>query len=549
MAPGKLRCAIYTRKSTDEGLDQDFNSLEAQRESCTAYVMSQTHEGWEALSTRYDDGGFSGGSLERPALQTLMKDIDKGLVDIVVVYKVDRLTRSLADFAKLVELFDRQNVSFVSVTQAFNTTNSMGRLTLNVLLSFAQFEREVTAERIRDKFRASKEKGMWMGGRPPLGYDVDKRKLVINEAEAEQVRGIYRRYLELRSVPALKKDLTTRDIRSKRWVTQKGKTGGGHVFTLGALYTLLQNLTYIGKIRHKDKVHQGQHQPILDQETWEEVQALLASNRHDTRTRKNAKAPSLLAGLIFHEDGSRFRPRQANKNGSHLHYYHHPTITLSAREVDGLVTSELVALLGDQAELCRIIGAEDTKKINDVGKKVVETIECLKAKPRRDLMLEMIEKIAIGEARITITLNLPGLRGLLAPSLAKPETNQATASPFIIERDYRLKPCQKGKKLIIRPKNDGDISEPDLSLVRIIARAHAWLEDLKAGASYKEIAVRNAIDQRLVARTVRFAFLAPDVTRAILTGREPQGLTSQGLIRIPHLPADWDAQRKLLAFA
>lgn len=549
MAPRKLRCAIYTRKSTDEGLDQDFNSLEAQRESCAAYILSQTHEGWEASGSRYDDGGFSGGSLERPALQALMKDIDKGLIDIVVVYKVDRLTRSLADFAKLVEVFDRQNVSFVSVTQAFNTTNSMGRLTLNVLLSFAQFEREVTAERIRDKFRASKEKGMWMGGRPPLGYDIDNRKLVINEAEAQQVRYIYRRYLEFRSVTALKKDLDARKARSKRWVTQKGKTGGGCSFTKGALYTLLQNPTYIGKIRHKDKIHEGQQEPILNRQTWDQAQALLASNRHDHRVKTNVKYPSLLAGLIFHEDGTPFRPRQTHSNGARLHYYRHPAVTLSAREVDDLVTGELITLLGGQAELCRLIGAEDPTTMSEVGIKAGELTEALKVRPRRDLVLELVEKMVIADARITINLNRPGLRKQLAPSLEKLNTTPETASPFTIERDYQLRHCQMGKRLIIRPSSESEVSEPDPSLVRVIARAHAWLEDLKAGASYKDIAARNEIDQRLVARTVRFAFLAPDITRAIFAGREPRGLTSQGLIRLPHLPTDWEAQRTILGFS
>lgn len=548
MASRKLRCAIYTRKSTDEGLDQDFNSLEAQRESCASYIKSQTHEGWEALSTRYDDGGFSGGSLERPALQSLMRDIDKGLVDIIVVYKVDRLTRSLADFAKLVEVFDRHNVSFVSVTQAFNTTNSMGRLTLNVLLSFAQFEREVTAERIRDKFRASKEKGMWMGGRPPLGYDVDRRKLIINETEAIEVRNMFERYLELRSVMALKEDLKAHRIRSKCWTTQKGKTTGGHAFTKGALYTILQNPIYIGKIRHKDKVHEGQHEALIDRETWDKVQTLLGSNRHDHRTRKNAKAPSLLAGLIFHEDGTPFRPRQTHSNGARRHYYLHPAMTLSAREIDGFVTNELIALLGRHAELCQIIDADDPNAINEVGVKAAECSEALTIRPRRDLVLEMVSKLSIADTKIAITLNRPGLRSLLAPSLKRRDAEQEEAPPLTITRAYQLKRCQHGKRLIIRQNDRNETSQPDLSLVKAIARAHAWFEDLKAGASYKDIAMRNGIDQRLIARTVRLAFLAPDITRAILSGSEPQGLTSQALIRISRLPADWNAQRALLGF-
>lgn len=270
------RCAIYTRKSTNEGLEQDFNSLDAQRASCAAYVQSQSLEGWQVIEQPYDDGGFSGGSMERPALNQLIADIERGHVDIVVVYKVDRLTRSLTDFAKLVDVFDKRAVSFISVTQSFNTTTSMGRLTLNVLLSFAQFEREVTAERIRDKFKASKEKGMWMGGRPPLGYDVRNRKLVNNDDEAETVREIFEQYVRIGSVSGLQKHLEKRNIRSNFWTTQKGVETGGKPFGRGALYTLLQNPIYIGRIRHKEQTFVGQHIGIICLALWEKAQCHLA---------------------------------------------------------------------------------------------------------------------------------------------------------------------------------------------------------------------------------------------------------------------------------
>ncbi|NIJ43380.1 DNA invertase Pin-like site-specific DNA recombinase [Parvibaculum indicum] len=548
MVARKFRCAIYTRKSTDEGLDQDFNSLEAQRESCAAYIMSQTHEGWEALPAHYDDGGYSGGTLERPALQSLMQDIGKGLIDIVVVYKVDRLTRSLADFAKLVELFDRHSVSFVSVTQAFNTTNSMGRLTLNVLLSFAQFEREVTAERIRDKFRASKEKGMWMGGKPPLGYDVDKRKLIINEGEAEQVRHIFDRYLELGSAMALMKDLDARGIHSKRWTTQKGRTIGGACFTRGVLYLLLQNPIYIGKIRHKDQIHEGLHASIIDMKTWGKVQDLLARNRHENRTRKNASAPSLLAGLLFHKDGTPFRPRQSQLQGRRLHYYRHPETTLPAPEIESIVTSELIALLGQQTELCRIIGADHPNLIELVGTTAAQHAAQLKAQPTREVVLNLIEKVTVEQSRIHITLNRQGMAELLGYADTSVVNEDAYSDPVVLTRRYQLKRVGRGKKLIIGAKNPNETAQPDASLLKSIARAHAWLEDLKAGLSYKEIGARDTIDERLVARTVRLAFLAPDITRDILNGREPEGLTSQGLIRLPKLPANWDEQREALGF-
>jgi DNA invertase Pin-like site-specific DNA recombinase len=277
----KVRCAIYTRKSTEEGLEQDFNSLDAQREACAAFITSQKHEGWVALPSHYDDGGYSGGTLDRPALQRLLNDIRGSKVDAVVVYKIDRLTRSLLDFAKIVEVFDAHNVSFVSITQAFNTATSMGRLTLNVLLSFAQFEREVTGERIRDKIAASKKKGMWMGGYPPLGYDVRDRKLAVNEAEADTVRSIFRCYRELGSVRLLKERLDAEGIVSKRRTAADGRPYGGRPFARGALYHMLQNRIYRGEIVHKHRAYPGQHPPIIDEDLWQEVQKTLAANRVD----------------------------------------------------------------------------------------------------------------------------------------------------------------------------------------------------------------------------------------------------------------------------
>ena len=317
----KLRCAIYTRKSTEEGLEQDFNSLDAQREACEAFIVSQKHEGWVALPTHYDDGGYSGGTLERPALQRLLADIRGSKVDVVVVYKIDRLTRSLLDFAKIVEVFDAHGVSFVSVTQAFNTATSMGRLTLNVLLSFAQFEREVTGERIRDKIAASKKKGMWMGGYPPLGYDVKDRKLVVNEAEAETVRYIFRRYQELRSVRLLKEHLDAAGIVSKRRTAPDGRPYGGKPIARGALYHMLQNRIYRGEIVHKDQAYPGEHDPIIDDDLWQEVQTTLATNRVDRGAGKGNRHLSLLAGLIYDAHGEPMTPSHAVKKGVRYRYY------------------------------------------------------------------------------------------------------------------------------------------------------------------------------------------------------------------------------------
>jgi site-specific DNA recombinase len=309
----KFRCAVYTRKSSEEGLEQEFNSLDAQREACEAYIVSQKHEGWTALAARYDDGAYSGGTMERPALQRLLEDIRARKIEVVVVYKVDRLTRSLADFAKIVEIFDAQGVSFVSVTQAFNTTSSMGRLTLNVLLSFAQFEREVTGERIRDKIAASKKKGMWMGGQPALGYDVRERKLVVNEPEAATVRAIFRRYLELGSVRALRDDLAVRGIVSKRRAAVDGSPYGGQRFSRGALYLMLKNPVYRGQIVHKDKTFPGEHSEIVDEELWLRVQNRLEEHRVERRDGDSAIEPSVLAGLVYDACSEPMTPTHAVK--------------------------------------------------------------------------------------------------------------------------------------------------------------------------------------------------------------------------------------------
>src|SRR5690348_5644680 len=318
---GTLRCAIYTRKSSEEGLEQEFNSLQAQREACEAFIDSQRHEGWVCLRAAYDDGGFSGATMARPALQQLLADLTAGRVDTIVVYKIDRLTRSLADFAKIVEILDTMGASFVSVTQQFNTTTSMGRLTLNVLLSFAQFEREVIGERIRDKIAASKKKGMWMGGVPPLGYRAQAGKLIIVESEAETVCFIFRRYAELGSVRLLKDELDARSIQSKLRTSASGRLRGGKPFSRGALYLMLQNRVYRGEIVHKEQSHPGEHTPIIDQPLWDAVQAWFAGNAAERNSSARHRQPSLLAGLLFDGDGNRMTPSHAVKKGTRYRYY------------------------------------------------------------------------------------------------------------------------------------------------------------------------------------------------------------------------------------
>ena len=318
---GTVRCAIYTRKSSEEGLEQEFNSLQAQREACEAFIASQRHEGWVCVRAGYDDGGFSGATMDRPALQRLLADIAAGRVDTIIVYKIDRLTRSLADFAKIVEVLDARGASFVSVTQQFNTTTSMGRLTLNILLSFAQFEREVIGERIRDKIAASKRKGMWMGGIPPLGYRAQDGKLFVIESEAEIVRMIFRRYAELGSVRLLKEELEARGIKSKSWTTASGRRVGGKPFSRGALYLMLQNRLYRGEIVHTGRSYPGEHTSIIDQPLWDAVQAQLATNTAERNSGTRTPQPSLLAGMLFDGDGNRMTPTHATKKGTRYRYY------------------------------------------------------------------------------------------------------------------------------------------------------------------------------------------------------------------------------------
>src|SRR5258705_620868 len=366
--PSRKRCAIYTRKSSEEGLEQEFNSLQAQSEACEAYIRSQRHEGWALVRTRYDDGGFSGGNMERPALQRLLADIQGGRIDIIVVYKVDRLTRSLADCAKIVEIFDAAGVSFVSVTQQFNTTTSMGRLTLNVLLSFAQFEREVTGERIREKIGASKQKGMWMGGWVPIGYDRKERTLTINETEAVTVRTIFDLFLKLKNVQLVQAELARLNLTTKPYATPRGRAVGGLSFARGHLYKILSNPLYIGEIEHKGVRYPGQHPSLIDSATWDAVQAQLAANHHENRARTNAKSKSLLAGLIYDNVGNRLVSSHATKNGKRYRYYvtsegtgrsvaaaKGPKLWLPAAMIDELVLTKLQGFLRDKAQISALL--------------------------------------------------------------------------------------------------------------------------------------------------------------------------------------------------
>lgn len=378
---GLVRCAIYTRKSTDEGLDQDFNSLDAQRESAEAYILSHKHEGWVCLPERYDDGGFTGGNMERPALKRLLTDIEAGEIDCVVVYKVDRLSRSLLDFARIMETFEKHGVSFVSVTQQFNTTNSMGRLTMNILLSFAQFEREIIAERTRDKMSAARRKGKWMGGGLVLGYDVAPRggRLIVNEEEAAQVRAIYELYLEHRSLIPVVRELDRRGWRNKRWITKKGNERGGAPFTKNTLFRLLTNVIYIGKVSYKGTIYPGEHDAIVDAKVWKRVQELLRRNGRNGGKEVRNKYGALLKGLLYCVpcNTAMVHTYTAKKNGRRYRYYvclnaqqrgwdACPTKSVNAHDLETFVVDHIRGLGSDGeivAETIRQVRGKSEKRM------------------------------------------------------------------------------------------------------------------------------------------------------------------------------------------
>jgi DNA invertase Pin-like site-specific DNA recombinase len=534
--PQTRRCAIYTRKSSEEGLEQDFNSLHAQREACEAFIKSQKSEGWRLVETAYDDGGISGGTMVRPGLQRLLADIAMRKIDVIVVYKVDRLTRSLADFAKMVEVFDAHGVSFVAVTQQFNTTSSMGRLTLNILLSFAQFEREVTGERIRDKIAASKRKGMWMGGNVPLGYDVKERKLLVNDAEADTVRDIFRRYLTLGGVRQLKEDLDRTGICSK---ARKGLPGTN--FSRGALYALLGNPIYIGEIRHKGICHLGQHEAIIDRHLWETVQQRLSDNgpERDGRQRKTESSP--LTGKLFDETDERLTPSHAIKNGRRYRYYvssalvtgtadQHPGWRIPAQEIERCVKDATRALLHDRSALAA--AARKSEIAADRLNFLFEAAERFDGDP-----IDLIEQVALRQDGITLTLLLARLTGDGMP-------NVTHHMPMTVKR--------RGVEMRLVVDGPGPASRKgDPILLKAIARARGWFDDLVTGraSSLTAVAMREGISNRYVSHLLPLAFLAPDIVEAISVGRHPVGLTVETLVKRIDLPLGWDEQKALLGFA
>src|SRR6266481_4724235 len=528
-----FRCAIYTRKSSEEGLEQDFNSLHAQRESCDAYIKSQRHEGWVPLPALYDDAGYSGGSTERPALKWLLADIQSHLIDVVVVYKVDRLTRSLADFAKIVEIFDAAGVSFVSVTQQFNTTTSMGRLTLNVLLSFAQFEREVTGERIRDKIAASKQKGMWMGGWVPIGYDRKDRTLTINDDEAKTVRTIFELFLKLKNVRRVQPELARLRLTTKPYPISTGKVLGGLPFSRGHIYRILSNPLYIGEIAHKDIRHAGQHPRIIDQEIWEAVGALIGSNRRQHRARSKAGYANLLAGLIYDEAGRRLVSSHTTKNGKRYLYYitsdgsgrkpapaGQAKSRLPAADVDAFVVSAIRTFLTDNTRLAKLLRAAHIRsaKLAKALQKAEATsreMETMPFRSRLELVTSLVARIDVLQASLRITFRIAGVVRYLSGG----ENLDHSREDDTVFIDFPVPTIlQNGavKLVVTLPSQKSE----DASLIAAIARGTCWFEELTSGkaSSISSIASRERVTDSFVSRLLRLSLLAPNIVEQALDG-------------------------------
>jgi site-specific DNA recombinase len=501
-----LRCAIYTRKSTEHGLEQEFNSLDAQREACEAYIKSQASQGWKVLPQQFDDPAYSGGNLERPALKKLLADIEAGKVDVVVVYKIDRLTRSLADFAKLVEAFDARSISFVAVTQQFNTTTSMGRLTLNVLLSFAQFERELSSERVRDKIAASRRKGKWTGGTVPLGYVAQDKKLTINKAEADIVRAIFRLYLELKSFSKLVAELDRRKIVTKRRDTKVAKYQGGIPFTYGPLAYFLKNRIYIGEVHHGSKWFEGEHEAILDRPTFERVQDLLKFNTNGRR-RKSSKSGALLQGKLYDDKGNLMGPSFSAKNAIRYRFY--VSTALRGRK--------------DKAGSIRRISAPEIEGMIENAARRYSREQGVSLGNWTD----RIERVVITKTSIRVTF----------------KRDDAIASSQAQTTDIPWTPKDTHQASVSSPPPDG---QPDQKLLQSIVRAHTWLNDLSNGryTSIEDLSEAAHLHPKVIRQGLRLAFLAPGVTDTILSGSQLSNLT---LAKIPkRLPLSWSAHAPLL---
>ncbi|MDD3150656.1 MAG: recombinase family protein [Candidatus Gastranaerophilales bacterium] len=541
-----IRCAIYTRKSSEEGLEQDFNSLDAQREACENYIKSQQHEGWIIVEKQYNDGGFSGGTLERPAIKELFKDIEAGKIDIVVVYKVDRLTRSLMDFSKIVELFDRQNASFVSITQHFNTTTSMGRLTLNILLSFAQFEREVTGERIRDKFAASKKKGMWMGGNVPIGYKCEERKLLLDSKHIKTVKTIFEKYLEFKTILKVKKYLDNSNIKSK----------AGNNFSKGNLYQILKNKIYIGLIHHKGNYYDGEHQGIIDKEVFEKVQRLIEQNRNNNKNCKYAKSASLLASKLFDDKNNRMMPSHSNKGKKRYRYYVSQTITqgkqnnlcsmdkIPAGEIEKFICSEIAYFLKQEENIQKYLNDISIIKQKEIFKKIKEL------KLSNIQIRSVLSRINLNKNNLKIFICEDGierfLESLINSKESLKEASANSAKTISIQKDIKIsRTARKGNALILN--GEKNIKNVDTILINAIAKSYRWNKMLKTGKvkSIKEIAkleTEYCLDH--IKKTIRLNILSPRIVESILKGTQAPELSLQKLYKLKTL--NWKEQEQLL---
>ncbi len=546
-----VRCAIYTRKSSDEGLDQAFNSLDAQREACAAYILSQASEGWVALPDIYDDGGLSGGTLDRPALQRLLSDVKAGRIDTIIVYKVDRLTRSLMDFSKLVEAFDNAGTSFVSVTQSFNTTTSMGRLTLNMLLSFAQFEREVTAERIRDKIAASKAKGMWMGGTPPIGYEPEGRSLKVVEDHAAIVRRVFDLYLELGNVRAVREQLVSEEVRSPvRVMTKTGKTYGGILLSRGQIYNLLNCPTYIGEVHHNGQVYPGLHKGVVDRNIWDRVQAMLADNLQGHRTGRSAATPSLLADKVVDAEGAQLISTHACKGKVRYRYYVSRDLQhgdgkagmrIPARELEAAVARRVAELFEDGLLLATT--AKLGVPVSDFGRFVERSSRIALKLAARDLVTvrRVIDGVRIHDGGIEIDCSTSVIAGLLD---VMPEDDAPTT--LTVTSDVRLTRSGLAMRLI---QGNGQAVAPqaDQGLIKLLVRARGWWAQLKSGeVDVKRLAGAEGVHASYISRVLRLAFLSPAMVDAILRGEVPPGIDVARLIASHAISPIWTEQRRAI---
>jgi DNA invertase Pin-like site-specific DNA recombinase len=540
-----LRCAVYTRKSTEDGLEQEFNSLHAQREACEAYILSQRHESWTLVPTAYDDGGFSGGNMERPGIKALMDEVDAGRVDVIVVYKVDRLTRSLADFAKIVERLDAKQASFVSITQAFNTTTSMGRLTLNVLLSFAQFEREVTGERIRDKIAASKKKGLWMGGPVPLGYEVIDRKLIMVPEEAERVRTIMLRYVEAGSAPALLQQLNAEGIRTKVQVRTSGPHRGGIPFKRSSLFYLLKNPVYRGMLVHKDNLYPGEHQPIVDEQLWDAVQAKLAQKAPPRNRKTNDPQAALLQGMVRDPQDRPMVPTYATKGKRRYCYYETrkdlarphaaPATRIPRGQLEMHLIEHLTTLLVDEHALRRLTKLEEAAQLSGTFVAAKRLADDLQSRSRvGQASRALVNSLAIRSDHINVALRPEALA-----------IDQAASIHLRIPLTAR-KPFREAKLKMDAAAN----SNPNGHLIRLLGDA-AEAQRLVLGSPELSL---NALGQRegrcrtQLGRLLRISWLSPKIVEAIMAGEQTNGLSRQRLLTAD-LPMDWAAQELLLGVA